>query len=81
MPKKFGVSPLDPLETYPDPISEIRHSGLAAELSRMTDKALGEDVPASRLFASLPADLARDVKKETDREREIPAPEDPSPRA
>lgn len=66
MPKKFGVSPFDPLEPYPDPFSREKE---AAKIARLTDKALAGDMPASRLFASLPASVARDVRQETECER------------
>lgn len=75
MPKKFGASPFDPLETYPDPLSEARQ---AAKIARLTDEALSGDMPASRLFSSLPATVARDVKRETEGEREHFPTEDPS---
>ena len=44
---------------------------LAAKIARLTDKALAGDMPASRLFASLPASVARDVRQETERERAV----------
>lgn len=78
MPKKFGVSPFDPLETYPDPFSEAKR---AAKISRLTDKALAEDMPASRLFSTIPTAVARDVRQDTEGEREALSAKDPSPRS
>ncbi len=75
MPKKFGASPFDPLDIYPDPISEAAQS---AKIARLTDEALAGDMPASRLFSSLPASVARDVKRETERERAQVLPKDPT---
>ncbi len=78
MPKKFGVSPFDPLEPYPDPFSEAKK---AAKISRLTDRALAGDMPASRLFSTIPTSMVRDVRRETEQERETLSDEDPSPRA
>lgn len=76
MPKKFGVSPLDPLEIYPDPFSKAKET---AKIARLTDEALAGDMPASRLFAQLPAEVARDVRRDTERERAESA-EDENPK-
>lgn len=67
MPKKFLPSEVDPSDIYPDPLSKGEGMAIA---SRLADIALAGDMPASRLFASLPAALSRDIRAETRREWE-----------
>jgi hypothetical protein len=67
MPKKLIPSDMDPSEVYPDPVS-LAKAGVIG--TQMTDVALAGDIPASRLFASLPAATERDIWAEVRRERE-----------
>ena len=67
MPKNPIPSDSPPLDPYPDPLGRVRR---AAVSDRLTDMALAGDMPASRLFASLPVSLARDIRAEMRRERE-----------
>lgn len=67
MPKKLIPSDMDPSEVYPDPVGLAKEGIIGTQL---TDVALAGDMPASRLFASLPAAIERDVRAEVRRERE-----------
>ena len=67
MPKKLMPSEVNPSDIYPDPLSKGEGMAIA---SRLTDIALAGDMPASRLFASLPTAVARDIRAEARREWE-----------
>ena len=66
MPKKLIPSDMDPSEVYPDPVG-LAKEGLIG--TQRTDIALAGDMPASRLFASLPVAMERDIWTEVRRER------------
>ncbi|MBP3667021.1 MAG: hypothetical protein J6K29_08220 [Clostridia bacterium] len=67
MPKKLIPSDMDPSEIYPDPVGLAKEGIIGTQL---TDIALAGDMPASRLFSSLPASIERDIRAEVRRERE-----------
>ena len=67
MPKKLIPRDMDPSEVYPDPVG-LAKEGLVG--TQLTDIALAGDMPASRLFASLPAATEWDIWAEVRRERE-----------
>ena len=67
MPKKLMPSEVNPSDIYPDPLSKAEGAVIA---NRLADIALAGDMPASRLFASLPAAIERDVRAEVRREWE-----------
>ena len=67
MPKKLVSSEMNPSEIYPDPLG---HAKGAAITHPLTEIALMSDMPASRLFSNLPADMARDIRREAKREWE-----------
>lgn len=54
-------------DIYPNPLE--RSKGVSMT-NPMTDLALAGDMPASRLFTSLPAAVARDIRIEAKREWE-----------
>lgn len=53
-------------EYYPDPIQKAKATAISSQLA---DMALAGDMPASRLFANLPAAVERDIWQEILRER------------
>jgi hypothetical protein len=67
MPRNFIPSELNPSEIYPDPLGRAKGSAITNPL---TEIALAGDMPASRLFANLPAALERDIRAEAKREWE-----------
>lgn len=67
MPKNPILSEVPPFDPYPDPLGRARGAAVSDPL---TDIALAGDMPASRLFATLPVSLARDIRAEMRRERE-----------
>lgn len=67
MPKNPIPSDESPLDPYPDPLGRVRR---AVASDSLTDMALAGDMPASRLFATLPVSLARDIRAEMRREWE-----------
>lgn len=66
MPKKLIPSELNPSEVYPDPLGRAKG---AAIIHPAADIALAGDIPASRLFANLPAAMERDIWREVRREQ------------
>lgn len=67
MQKKPVFSDLPPFDPYPDPVGRARG---AAKSDQLTDIALAGDMPASRLFTTLPISVARDIRAEMKREWE-----------
>ena len=67
MPKKPLFTEPVPSDAYPDPFGRARG---AAVTDLLTDIALAGDMPASRLFTSLPISVARDIRAEMRREWE-----------
>ena len=67
MPKNPLPSEPSPFDPYPDPLGRARGAAVSDQL---TDMALAGDMPASRLFISLPISTARDIRAEVRRERE-----------
>jgi hypothetical protein len=67
MPKKLIASESCLSEIYPDPLGRAKGSAITNPL---TEIALAGDMPASRLFANLPAALERDIRAEAKREWE-----------
>ena len=67
MSKNHIPSEPAPFDAYPDPLGRARG---AAASDPLTDIALAGDMPASRLFTTLPISVARDIRAEMKREWE-----------
>ncbi len=67
IPKKPISSDPPPFDAYPDPLGRARGAAVSDQL---TDIALAGDMPASRLFTTLPISAARDIRAEMRREWE-----------
>jgi hypothetical protein len=66
MSKKLNPFEPNPSEVYPDPLGIAKRSAI---FHGLTDIALAGDMPASRLFSSLPASLERDIRGEMEQEK------------